>query len=114
MFAWILLTGVVWADSIKIPIAAPFTGPLASFGEGMKNGALLKGEEINAAGGINGKTVKIVLEDELCDPKEAAMVATKLANDPKVSVVVGHLCSSSTLAALPIYRGAKLPAISPA
>ncbi|MBW2204383.1 MAG: ABC transporter substrate-binding protein [Deltaproteobacteria bacterium] len=114
LFSWAILTGVVWADSIKIPIAAPFTGPLASFGEGMKNGALLKAEEINAAGGINGKNVEIVLEDELCDPKEAAMVATKLANDPKVSVVVGHLCSSSTLAALPVYRQAKLPAISPA
>ena len=114
LFAWVLLTGAAWADSIKIPIAAPFTGPLASFGEGMKNGALLKGEEINASGGINGEKVVIVLEDELCDPKEAATVATKLANDPKVSVVVGHLCSSSTLAALPVYRGAKLPAISPA
>ncbi|MFH1627277.1 MAG: ABC transporter substrate-binding protein [Pseudomonadota bacterium] len=114
LFAWVLLTGVAWADSIKIPVAAAFTGQLASFGEGIKNAAILKGEEINAAGGINGKKVEIVLEDELCDPKEAATVATKLANDPKVSVVVGHLCSSATLAALPVYREAKLPAISPA
>jgi len=114
LFAWILLTGVVWADSIKIPIAAPFTGPLASFGEGMKNGALLKGEEINAAGGINGKTVKIILEDELCDPKEAAMVATKLANDPKVSVVVGTFAVLLPLRPSPFTGGAKLPAISPA
>jgi branched-chain amino acid transport system substrate-binding protein len=109
-----LVTGVAWADSIKIPVASPFTGQLASFGEGVKNGAALKASEINAAGGINGKTVKIVLEDELCDPKEAATVATKLANDPEVVVVVGHLCSSATLAALPVYREAKLPAISPA
>ena len=42
--------GHAWAESIKIPLAAPFTGPLASFGEGMKNGALLKAEEINATG----------------------------------------------------------------
>ena len=55
LFAWILLSGVAWADSIKIPVAGAFTGPLASFGEGMKNGALLKAEEINAAGGINGE-----------------------------------------------------------
>ncbi|MFO7987520.1 MAG: ABC transporter substrate-binding protein [Desulfatiglandaceae bacterium] len=112
----VLLATSAWAKSetIKIPVAAAFTGQLASFGEGIKNGALLKGEEINAKGGINGKKVKIVLEDELCDPKEAATVATKLANNPKVSVVVGHLCSSATLAALPIYRDAKLPAISPA
>ena len=103
-----------WAGSIKIPVAAPFTGPLASFGEGMKNGALLKVEEINAQGGINGQKVELILEDELCDPKEAATVATKLAADPGVSVVVGHLCSSASLAALPIYKEAKLPAISPA
>ncbi len=102
------------ADTIKIPVASPFTGPLASFGEGVKNGALLKAEEINAAGGINGKKVEILLEDELCDPKEAANVATKLANDKDIVIVVGHLCSSASLAAAPIYKEAHLPAISPA
>ena len=109
-----LMTGVAWAGTIVIPVASPFTGQLAGFGEGVKNGAALKASEINAAGGINGNTVKVVLEDELCDPKEAATVATKLANDPDVAIVVGHLCSSATLAALPIYREAKLAAISPA
>ena len=109
-----LVTGVAYADTIKIPVASPFTGQLASFGEGVKNGAALKASEINAAGGINGRTVKVVLEDEGCEPKEAATVATKLANDPEVVIVVGHLCSSATLAALPVYREAKLPAISPA
>ena len=54
LFVFSLFAGVAWADSIKIPVAGPFTGQLASFGEGVKNGALLKGEEINAAGGING------------------------------------------------------------
>lgn len=111
-FLWV---GHAWAgDTIRIPVAAPYTGQLASFGEGIQNGALLKGEELNAAGGINGKKVVIVLEDELCDPKEAATVATKLAGDPGIFMVVGHLCSSATLAALPIYLDAKLPAISPA
>ena len=109
-----LLTGIAFAETVTIPVASPFTGQLASFGEGVKNGALLKAEEINAAGGINGNKVAISLEDELCDPKEAATVATKLANNPKISIVVGHLCSSATLAALPIYRAANLPAISPA
>jgi branched-chain amino acid transport system substrate-binding protein len=109
-----LVTGVAYADTIKIPVASPFTGQLASFGEGVKNGAALKASEINAAGGINGRTVKVVLEDEGCEPKEAATVATKLANDPEIAIVVGHLCSSATLAALPVYREAKLPAISPA
>ncbi|UCF31801.1 MAG: ABC transporter substrate-binding protein [bacterium] len=102
------------AEVVKIPVASPFTGQLASFGEGVKNGAFLKAEEVNKAGGIDGKNVEIVLGDELCDPKEAANVATKFAADSGVSIVVGHLCSSATLAALPIYKEAKLPAISPA
>jgi branched-chain amino acid transport system substrate-binding protein len=112
MIAVFFICGAAWAE-VTIPVASPFTGQLATFGEGVKNGALLKAEEINKAGGINGEKVKISLEDELCDPKEAATVATKLANNPKIYIVVGHLCSSATLAALPIYREAKLPAISP-
>lgn len=102
------------AETIKIPVASPFTGPLASFGEGVKNGALLKADEINASGGINGKMVEIVLGDELCDPKEATAVATRFASDPQIAIVIGHLCSSATLAALPIYKEAGLPAITPA
>ncbi len=105
---------LIQAETIKIPVASPFTGPLASFGEGVKNGALLKAEEINAGGGINGQQIEIVLGDELCDPKEAAAVATRFASDPKVAIVVGHLCSSATLAALPIYKEAGLAAITPA
>ncbi len=101
-------------EKIKIPVASPFTGPLASLGEGIRNGAFLKADEINAGGGINGRLVEIILGDELCDPQEAAAVATRFANDPQVVIVVGHLCSSATLAALPIYKEAGLPAITPA
>lgn len=116
MAAAMLATGAtaLASDVVKIPVASPFTGQLASFGEGVKNGALLKAEEINAAGGINGLKVEIVLEDELCDPKEAANVATRLADDSEISIVVGHLCSSASLAAAPIYKEKNLPAISPA
>jgi branched-chain amino acid transport system substrate-binding protein len=102
------------AKTIKIPVASPFTGQLATFGEPVKNGALLMAEEVNAAGGIDGAKVEITLGDELCDPKEAANVATKFAADSEVSIVIGHLCSSATMAALPIYKEAGLPAISPA
>jgi branched-chain amino acid transport system substrate-binding protein len=109
----IFLSGAAWAQSIKIGVAGPFTGPLASFGEQMKIGATMMADEVNAAGGINGKKVEPVFMDELCDPKEAATVGTKLANDRNIPIVIGHLCSSSTLAALPIYRSAGLPAISP-
>ncbi|KJU81956.1 ABC-type branched-chain amino acid transport system, periplasmic component, partial [Candidatus Magnetobacterium bavaricum] len=101
-------------DSIMIPVVSPYTGSLASFGEGVKNAALLKAEELNAKGGINGKKVGIRLEDDLCEPKEASNVSARLANDKDVVIVVGHLCSSATLAALPIYKKAELVAITPA
>ena len=114
VFFCLLLVAQAPAESIKLPVASPFTGPLASFGEGVKNGALLKADEINGGGGIGGRLLEIDLGDELCDPKEAAAVATRFANDPAVAIVVGHLCSSATLAALPIYREAHLPAITPA
>ena len=108
-----LCAGISWAKTIKIGVAGPFTGPLASFGEQLKIGATMKANEINAAGGINGNKVEPLFMDELCDPKEAATVGTRLANDRSISIVIGHLCSSSTLAALPIYKAAELPAISP-
>ncbi|KJU83476.1 branched-chain amino acid ABC transporter substrate-binding protein [Candidatus Magnetobacterium bavaricum] len=101
-------------EVIRIPVVSPYTGSLASFGEGVKNAALLKAGEINARGGINGKKVEIRLEDDLCEPKEASNVSARLANDKDVVIVVGHLCSSATLAALPIYKKAELVAITPA
>ncbi|NQU64198.1 MAG: ABC transporter substrate-binding protein [SAR324 cluster bacterium] len=108
-----LFASMTWAKTIKIGVAGPFTGPLASFGLQLQIGATMKAKEINAAGGINGNKVEPVFMDEMCDPKEAATVATRMANDKSISIVIGHLCSSSTLAALPIYKTAKLPAISP-
>lgn len=99
---------------LRIPVVSPYAGQLATFGEGVKNGALLAGEELNAAGGIKGRKVEIVLEDDQCAATEAASIATKLAADKGVAIVVGHLCSSATLAALPKYDAARLPFISPA
>ncbi|MBF0344247.1 MAG: ABC transporter substrate-binding protein [Nitrospirae bacterium] len=101
-------------DSIRLPVVSPYTGGLASFGEGVKNGAMLKAEEINASGGINGRKIEIQMEDDLCEPKEASNVATRVANNKDVVIVIGHLCSSATLAALPIYKKAELVAITPA
>ena len=77
-----------------------------------KRGALLKVEEINGAGGINGRKVELVYGDDLCAPKEAGAVGSKFANDKEIVAVIGHVCSSATLAALPIYIRKGLPSIS--
>jgi branched-chain amino acid transport system substrate-binding protein len=101
------------AENIRIGVASPFTGDLASYGDNIKAGVNLKLKEINDAGGINGKKVELVWGDDLCAPKDAGTVASKFAADKSIVAVIGHLCSSATLAAMPIYVRAGLAAISP-
>jgi len=107
------LSGAAWADKIRIGVASPFTGDLAGYGDNVKAGVSLKLDEINKAKGINGKKVELVWGDDLCAPKEAGTVGSKFAADKSIVAVIGHLCSSATLAAMPIYVRAGLPSISP-
>ena len=89
------------------------SGDAAAYGEIIRNGALMKIDEINEAGGINGRMLELVVGDERCDPKEAAAVAQNFSSNEDILAVVGHVCSSATLAAIPIYKEAGLPAVSP-
>ena len=107
------MTTVALADNIRIGVASPFTGDLAAYGDNIKAGVNLKLKEINDAGGINGQKVELVWGDDLCAPKEAGIVGSKFAADKSIVAVIGHLCSSATLAAMPIYVRAGLPALSP-
>ena len=107
-----ITTGAM-AGNIRIGVAAPYTGDLAGYGDNIKAGVNLKLKEINDAGGINGQKVELVWGDDLCAPKEAGTVASKFAADKSIVTVIGHLCSSATLAAMPIYVRAGLPALSP-
>jgi branched-chain amino acid transport system substrate-binding protein len=100
-------------DTVTIAVASPFTGPAAAYGDNIKAGVSMKVAEINEAGGINGKQVEVEWMDEKCDPREAATVAPKIAQNKDFVGVVGHLCSSAHLAALPTYTRAGVPAISP-
>jgi branched-chain amino acid transport system substrate-binding protein len=101
------------AGPIKIGLAAPMSGDAAAYGEIISYGALMKIEEINNAGGINGRMLELVIGDERCDPKEAAAVAQNFSSNEEILAVVGHVCSSATLAAIPYYKEAGLPAVSP-
>jgi branched-chain amino acid transport system substrate-binding protein len=111
VFVFVITTGAL-ADNIRIGVASPFTGDLAAFGDNIKAGVSLKLKEINDAGGINGQKIELVWGDDLCAPKDAGTVASKFAADKSIVAVIGHLCSSATLAAMPIYVRAGLPAIS--
>ena len=107
-----ITTGAM-AGNIRIGVASPFTGGLASYGDNVKAGVNLKLKEINDAGGINGQKVELVWGDDLCQPKDAGTIGAKFAADKSIVAVIGHLCSSATLAAMPIYVRAGLPALSP-
>jgi branched-chain amino acid transport system substrate-binding protein len=86
---------------------------LAAYGDNIKAGVNLKLEEINGHGGVNGQKIELVWGDDLCQPKDAGIVGSKFATDKSMVAVIGHLCSSATLAAMPIYVRHGMPTISP-
>lgn len=97
---------------ILIGVAGAHTGDLASYGLPTVKAAELVVEEVNANGGINGKMLKLVVEDEACKPELATNAATKLVGD-QVVAVIGHICSGATKAALGIYKDSEIVTISP-
>ncbi|TWC43123.1 L-leucine-binding protein /L-isoleucine-binding protein /L-valine-binding protein [Pseudomonas sp. SJZ079] len=117
LFAAMAMAGVasysVAADTIKIGLAGPVTGPVAQYGEMQFVGAKMAIEQINKAGGVNGSMLEGVVYDDACDPKQAVAVANKIVND-EIKFVVGHLCSSSTQPASDIYEDEGILMISPA
>jgi branched-chain amino acid transport system substrate-binding protein len=104
-----LLASPALAADPAIAIAAPLTGPAAAYGDNVKAGVDMKVAEVNAKG---GKKFKVEYFDELCDPKEAATVAPKIVRDKNIVGIVGHVCSSAHLAALPTYVRGGVAAIS--
>src|SRR5260221_8115917 len=80
---------------IKIGVAGPMTGQNATFGEQMNRGATMAVGDINAAGGVNGKKLELVVGDDACDPKQATAVANKMVSD-KVVFLAGHYFSGSS------------------
>jgi len=100
------------ADTIKFAAAGPMTGPSGETGQRMRAGIELAAKEINESGGIAGKQVAIDFYDDEGKPEGAASVAQKIASDPDVFAVIGHINSSASMAALPIYKRAGLTEIS--
>lgn len=111
------LSGLALAQEqiVKIGHVGPLSGPIAHLGKDNENGARLAIEELNAKGlNIGGKKIKFELlaEDDASDPKQGTAVAQKLV-DAKVSGVIGHLNSGTTIPASRIYSDAGIPQISP-
>ena len=99
--AFALLSGGAGAETIKIGVNEPMTGAFAASGTYVVNGAKIAADEINAKGGILGKQIELVIEDNKSNPTEAAAVAEKLITRDKVPVIMGAWGSSLTLAVMP-------------
>lgn len=100
---------------IKIGHAGPLTGNIAHLGKDTENGVRLAIDEMNAKGvSIGGKKARFALvsEDDAADPRQATLVAQKLA-DSKIQGLIGHVNSGTTIPASKIYHDAGIPQISP-
>ena len=100
-------------DTIKLGEFASMTGKEAVFGQNVNKGTLLAIEESNAAGGVLGRTLELITEDDQSKPGESATVVKKLISRDKVVVILGEITSGRTLEAAPIAQAAKIPLISP-
>ncbi len=101
------------ADDISIAVAGPMTGPLAAFGEQLRRGSEMAVKDLNAAGGVMGKHVNLVIGDDQCDPKQAVQVANDLVQKGVV-FVAGHFCSGSSIPASAVYADEGILQITPA
>jgi len=89
------------------------TGPQATFGQSTHNGIMMAADEVNAAGGINGRKIKILTEDDQSKQEEAVTAVTKLISQNGVVAVLGEVASSASIAAAPICQMNKVPMITP-
>jgi branched-chain amino acid transport system substrate-binding protein len=101
------------SNEILVGEFGSMTGSTATFGQSTHSGVMMAVEELNAAGGVLGKKVKILLEDDQSKPEEAATAVTKLVTQDKVVAVLGEVASSRTMAAAPVAQQNKVPLISP-
>lgn len=95
--------------ALKIGMIQPITGPAATVGGRTTAGATFAVEEINAAGGILGCEVELIIEDNQSDPAIAVSAAEKLLNQDQVQVIIGAYQSSATLAVMPLVAEAEVP-----
>jgi branched-chain amino acid transport system substrate-binding protein len=102
------------SDEILIGEFGSLTGTTATFGISTRNGIDMAIEEVNAAGGVLGRQVRVIVEDNQGRPEEAQTVVTKLITSDQVVAVLGEVASSRTLAAAPVAQQNGIPLITPA
>ena len=99
---------------ILVGFYGSLTGDGASFGQSSREGAELAVDELNTAGGVLGRKLRLLVEDDQSKPEEASNAVTKLVTQDKVVAVIGEVASRRTLAAAPIAQRYQIPMITPA
>lgn len=103
----LMTTGAFGADAVKIGLMGPMTGPWASEGQEMKKVVEILADQLNEQGGLLGKKIEIVSEDDAGDPRQASLAANRLSTQG-IAAVIGTYGSSITEATQNIYDEAKI------
>jgi branched-chain amino acid transport system substrate-binding protein len=98
---------------IRIGAILPISGRIAEYGIQTRDAAILAVEEINAAGGVLGRQVNLIVEDDEADPTKTANAFTKLVERDKISALIGALTSNCSLAITNLAMSEKIPMVSP-
>lgn len=112
VFLFCFSTTVLAADTYKIGAVLAVSGPAAYLGEPEKNTVKMVEEQINAAGGINGHPIEVIVEDTEGDEAKAVLKVKKLLTQDKVLAIVGPTRSGTTMAVIPIVEKAQIPMVS--
>jgi branched-chain amino acid transport system substrate-binding protein len=105
--------GASTGSEILVGEYGSLTGGIATFGISTRDGSQQAFDEVNAAGGVLGKKIRLLVEDDQSKPEEVGTVVTKLINQEHVVAMLGHVASSYSLAAAPICQANKIPMITP-
>jgi branched-chain amino acid transport system substrate-binding protein len=101
------------AEPVQIGLFTPLSGNFAEYGASFKNAVELRIEQVNAQGGIEGRPVRLTVEDDRNSPQEAAVVARKLVGVPNLALAIGSWSTTASIAAASVFAEARIPQISP-
>jgi len=101
------------AETLKVAILAPLSGPVPTFGVSTRDGALLAIKEWNDKGGVLGMKIKAIVEDSQCTPDPALNAAKKVIDQDKVHYIIGEVCSKASIPISEYANGKKVVQISP-
>jgi branched-chain amino acid transport system substrate-binding protein len=89
-------------NEVTVGSIQDLSGPIAGFGKQVRLGMMLRVDEVNQQGGVNGRKLKLLVEDSAYDPKRAVLAAQKLVNQDKIFMMVGHIGTAHNMAAMPV------------